>query len=209
MPDIYVAPKTKKSSAPHRHKKPSVLDSVFSSMLAHPAGVKFETQERDEEVVFLMRQHFATNVPWIIMTLVLFILPLLVVPFLVAANIFTAHVPMFLPIILLLFWYVGLVGFFLINFLHWYFNIYILTNRRVIDIDFVGLLYKQFSATNLSNIEDITYKQTGFFSVFFNYGDVYIQTAGVEPNFEYTAVAKPDVLTTTIGEYMRKRKHTE
>ena len=84
------------------------------------------------------------------------------------------------------------------NFLHWYYNIYIVTTQRVIDIDFIQLLYKKFSEARLDRIEDVTFTSSGFFAAVFNFGDVTIQTAGETREFAFDSIPKPSSVVRTI-----------
>jgi len=77
------------------------------------------------------------------------------------------------------------------GFLDWYFNIYLVTNERVIDFDFNAFAYHKISETGLENIVDATQETIGFFPMIFNYGDVYIQTAGERREFDFLAVTNP------------------
>ncbi len=216
MPDIYVHPQENANVSDdaeitrilgRKHAtRPSHFDRLFSSFIARPAGIKFETQELKEEIILLMRRAFITNIPWIFFVVFLLLLPFVIIPVLVNVDLLPFALPITYRVILVLYWYLGIFGLFLVNFFDWYFNIYILTNRRIIDIDFIGLLYKTLSSADLQRIEDVTYKQTGFFSSFFNYGDVVIQTAGSEPNFEFLAVGKPDELVRTINSLIQQSR---
>ena len=78
------------------------------------------------------------------------------------------------------------------SFLTWFFNVYIVTDERIIDIDFYNLIYKEVSDANIDKIQDVTYKMGGVIRTLFNYGDVMVQTASEVPNFEFLAVPKPD-----------------
>ena len=52
------------------------------------------------------------------------------------------------------------------------FNVYIVTDERIIDIDFYNLIYKEVSDANIDKIQDVTYKMGGVVRTLFNYGDV-------------------------------------
>ena len=102
----------------------------------------------------------------------------------------------FLPqefqLIAVLGWYLITTAFLLENFLTWFFNVNIITDERIIDIDFFNLIYKQVSDTNIDKIQDVTYTMGGVARTLFNYGDVFVQTAAEVPNFDFLAVPNPD-----------------
>lgn len=86
------------------------------------------------------------------------------------------------------------------NFISWYFNVGIITNERIIDVDFHAVIYKEVTETILPKVEDVTAKSGGFFSAIFNYGNVFVQTAGTEANIEFHNVPKPAEVTKIIND---------
>jgi uncharacterized membrane protein YdbT with pleckstrin-like domain len=91
-----------------------------------------------------------------------------------------------------LFWYLVSFAFALEKFLAWYFDVVIITDKRVIDIDFGNLLVKKFSEARLIMIQDITSKVSGFFQTIFNYGKVKVQTAGETPEIIFENIPNPE-----------------
>jgi hypothetical protein len=76
----------------------------------------------------------------------------------------------------------SLVALMCISFILMYHNFFlslqIVTNKRVIDIDQKGLFNREINTMPVSNIEDISFKMSGFAGTIFNYGNVILQTAG-------------------------------
>jgi len=95
------------------------------------------------------------------------------------------------PTALLLLWYLMTFAFGLERFLNWYFNVYIVTDRRIVDIDFNGLLYKNISECSHDRVQDVTYKTGGLLQTLFDFGDVYIQTAAEQREFEFRSIPQP------------------
>lgn len=75
--------------------------------------------------------------------------------------------------------------------MNWYFTIGIVTNRQVIDADFDALLFRNMTRTDLTHVEDVTVKASGFISSILDYGNIHIQTAGSEINSEFLDVPHP------------------
>lgn len=205
MPTLYQAPAkpTKKSVKPVEAR--SVM-TPLTCFAVNPTGVRFETQQEDEEVILFLRQHLIVNVPWIIIAAILLIAPTVLFPLILTNLTLPFVIPLGYIIVGTLFWYLFTFGFILVSFLRWFFNIYIVTNERVVDIDFIHLLYKEFSEARLEKVQDLSYKTGGIFAAFFNFGDVAIQTAGELPNFEFNAVPRPDRVVQTISELVEKVK---
>lgn len=161
--------------------------SPFSSFLIRPKVFSFEEQDAKEEIILALRQHWFTNVSWILTAIFMALVPTLL-----------AYVPLlasFKPsyqFAAVLFWYLITFIFAFEKFLGWYFNVYIITDERVVDIDFNNLLDKKFSEAKISMIQDVTSKVVGFSQTIFNYGSVYIQTASEVPEIEFGRVGSPE-----------------
>src|SRR3989344_63310 len=179
----------------------------FAMFAPNPTGVHFENQESGEKIILLLRAHVATLVPSAFLILFLFFLPFLVPSLL---GIFRLQVlSVFDPkqlILITIFWYLFVFGFSFYKFIFWYFNVYLVTNERVIDIDFRGILHKETSYAKLNQIQDISPKIIGFFGTFFHYGNIYIQTAAERPEFEFHNVENPNMVAQEIHEQVRKEE---
>lgn len=173
----------------------------LGSYVVRPASVHFATQAETEEILLILRRHPITQLLWILMAAVLIILPLFTFPFL--RDVFAdLQIPGSYQIVLVLFWYLATFAFILTNFVLWYFNVNIVTDRRVIDIDFPSLLVEEVSGTHIEQIEDVTFQQIGVLSTIFNYGDVFVQTAGPDTNIEFLQIPNPKNVARIILELM-------
>lgn len=196
MPDIFSAKSPKNGS---------LKNEALSSFMIEPKHVRFETQEQEEKILLLMRRHPITNIGWIVISLLLVVVPTVIAPIVVAMGILPEIPPGYYLIVPLI-WYVGTFGYTFTSFLHWYFNVYIVTTRRVVDIDWFSLMYKQLSSTQLEKIQDVTYKQGGVLDSFFDFGDVVIQTAGNEPNFEFDEIPRPETVVRQINSILSEHR---
>ncbi|MBU1127001.1 MAG: PH domain-containing protein [Patescibacteria group bacterium] len=160
---------------------------LFASVSVRPPKIKFDTQEKDEEVILLLRKHPITNFGWIFLTLVFAGAPLLVF------NIFTeSFIPQRFMMVSILAWYTVTISFAFEKFLLWFFTVSIVTDERIVDVDYPTLLYRRISDTKLDKIQDKTVAMGGLFQSIFNYGDVIIQTAGEQPEFEFAKISNPE-----------------
>lgn len=169
----------------------------LSSFCLYPDFAQFETREKDERIVLLLRQHPIINIKWILISFLMFFVPGIISNF----GVFNAF-PVGFELVFSLIWYLITVAYALENFLSWYFNVYFVTDRRVIDVDFYNLIYKQVSDAQLSKIEDVTYNMGGVVRTLFNYGNVFIQTAAEVSEFEFLAVPSPDKVAKIIQDLM-------
>lgn len=213
MPDIFINQKekpTQKKAATHTKRIEAFATnaetqplSPFSSYCENPEGVWFQTEDPNERVLLFLKKHFITNVPWIATTFFLLFLPLLItVAFRLAQSPFT--LPDQFLTVFSLFYYLLVFAYAFVNFITWFYNILLVTEKRIVDIDFSDIVYHDVAETKLSLVEDVNYTQTGFIRTFFNYGDVFIQTAGGKENIEALAVPKPGKAVRIIGDLIGK-----
>jgi len=168
-------------------------ESLFTTFVTFPKTICFSQQEKGEAVVLFLRQHFIVNVPWILMVFVaLFIQALFPVfpPY--------AALPSNYQTVVTLMWYLLVFGFTLGKLMGWFFNIFILTDERVVDVDFVNLFMRRVSVTKIEEIQDVSAATSGAAGTLFHYGRVTIQTAGNIPEFEFDNVPNPDKVASII-----------
>ncbi len=178
----------------HSHNK-------MSAFSLYPEHVDFETRGKDEKVILLLRQHPVVNVKWIVVTVLM-----VLVPGVIRGIGFFDSLPAGLDLVVTLSWYLLTMAYALEHFLGWYFNVYLVTTKRVVDIDFYNLIYKQVSDANLDKIQDLTYNMGGVVRTVFNYGDVRIQTAAEIAEFEFDAVPSPDKVVKIMEDLTNKIK---
>lgn len=185
-------------------QRPTNPLSVFAS---DPVGVSFETQEKGEKIVLLLRQHLATQLPVVFEVVFLLLLPVFIAPLASVLRIdFFSSLGAGQVFWIVLCWYWLVLGFTFYKFIHWYFNVYILTNERIIDFDFNGILSSETAYANLNQIQDVSPKIVGFFGTLFHFGDVFIQTASERPEFEFVAIKKPDSVAERILSEVRSEE---
>lgn len=207
MPDIFVNPsvKTPIPTPPQVENLPPPLakerrHSRFSAFWQYPEKVNFETKEKGEKVILLLRQHPIVNLGWILMAILMLLAPTAIRMLGVLSSL-----PSGFQLIIFLAWYLITSAFIMESFLDWFFNVYIVTNLRIVDIDFVNLIYKEVSDANIDKIQDVTYNMGGVGRAVFNYGDVIIQTAAEIQEFDFAAVPNPAKVTKIIEDLMVKK----
>ncbi len=99
-----------------------------------------------------------------------------------------------------LFWYLVIFGFCFEKFLNWWYSVLIVTNERVVDIDFVNLLYRVVSYATLNHIEEPRMVAGGFIRSLFRYGDIYVATAAETATVEGRGIPYPDKVIKIISE---------
>jgi hypothetical protein len=202
MPDIFINPESEdlktqevaKDSKVAKPKKKSLQEKsnllgISNPLAAYnylPKNVTFETKDKEEKVILFLRQHPVVLLPRIGITAFLILVP----SFFRLFSLFL-YMPVGFQIIVVMIWYLFVFSSMLEAFLGWFYNIYIITDERVIDIDFVSLMHKEVTDANIGHIEDVTYKTGGLVKTLVDYGDIFIQTAGEEANLDFLAVPAP------------------
>lgn len=82
-------------------------------------------------------------------------------------------------------------------------NKIILTNKHYVQIDQYGLFHRSVNKLLLDQLQDVRGTRKGLFGTMLGYGEVYIETAGKEPNFLFKPVADPLNLAETINDTRR------
>lgn len=173
----------------------------FPALFDKPDGIKYGEQEPNEVIELMLRRHWVTNIPWIITSLFLFALPAIILALDQSFNInFIAQLPVTLILGTLILWYLIILGYILEQFLYWYYNIYIVTNFHIIDIDFFSLLYRRVTESELTDIQSTSSKIAGIIASLFNFGDVVIETAAKDQGIEFSDVPQPDFVADRVEE---------
>ena len=194
MPDVFVSP-----SANLPEQKPS--RSLFSSFNLYPNDIDFETKNPNEKIILMLRQHPIINVKWITVTLLLLTGPTLLSIF----GVFSLF-PVGFPLVITLTWYLFTSAYAIEGFLNWYFNVYFITEIRIVDIVFYNFINKKASDAEVTKIQNVSYTSNGFLGAMFNFGNVFIQTAAEVPEFEFRSVPNPEKVAKILDDFMVKQK---
>lgn len=193
MPDIFIAKKNKSNTSREDaqiQKKKIHIGRFLKRKLKTSEKISFTNQKENEEIILFLRGHIIRNLSWILIAVLLIFLPLILFKF----DFFTGYFAFLSQkhiVILLLLYYLILLGYILVNIMNWFYNILIITNLGVVDIDYSNILYHDVAFTKLTLIEDVNYTKTGFIRSLFNFGDLFIQTAGGRENIEAIGIPDP------------------
>ncbi len=181
--------------------------SKMGSFCVRP-GHRFLTQQDDEEIVLLLRAHPITNVGWILLALLMLLAPTLVMQL----GIF-GSVPSGFIFIGKMTWYLVTLMYAFEKFLYWYYSVFIVTNERVVDIDFDNLTYRNITYANLNHIEEPEMIRGGFVRSIFQYGDLLVTTASEKPSLEALGIPWPqkavDIISRLAEELEKRRERGE
>lgn len=172
----------------------------LSSVLVNPDVFNFEERDNKEEILLVARPHWFTNLSWIFISFLMLIFPSFLKFIPIINNISIKYTSLGVLI-----WYLLTFAIIFENFLSWYFDVFIITDKRVIDIDFNNLLDKKFSEAKLSMIQDVTSRVSGLGQTMFNYGTIHIQTAAEISYITFDKVPHPEKII-KILQILREEK---
>lgn len=75
-------------------------------------------------------------------------------------------------------WLLILWTMFFIEWTDYYLDIWIITNKRIIDVEQKGFFHREVTSFNYNQIQDITVETRGILETFLKFGTLHIQTAG-------------------------------
>ena len=177
------------------HKLSGHTHNPLAAYCLYPDHIKFINADREEKIVLLLRRHPITNLPWIVLSFIMIIAPFF-------ASVFSVFIvlPAGIQIVATLCWYLITTAFVLEEFLSWFFNVNLITDERIFDVDFLNLMYREITEADLDQIQDVSVEVGGALRTFFGFGNVWIQTAAQVPRIEFEAVPHPDKVAKVLRE---------
>jgi len=157
-----------------------------------------EAKKNKERVLLVLRAHPITYSHYLLFGLILFFIPLLFGNYLsVFINSFNQQ------LFIVMFYYAVVYSLFLSWFYFWYFNIGVVTNRKIVDVDVNNLLNSITTATDILKVEEVEKRSLGIMGSLFDYGDIHVETAGETPSVEFLKTPKPAQVVKIINSNMR------
>jgi hypothetical protein len=156
--------------------------------------INFPGKRSDEEVLLVVRKHIIVYTRILVVFLVTVLLPL--IGFLLGwFSFYPFYENHTSGVIVGLFSCVYLLYGLLFTCIAWLneeFDLFIITNQRLIDITQISFLKRTVTTTPLEQIQDTTSNVDGILATMLNYGDLVIQTAaGDASDFQIDHVSHP------------------
>ncbi len=97
------------------------------------------------------------------------------------------------------------------SFIDYWLDVFILTDKRILDIDQEGLFKRTVSELRLYRVQDVTAVVTGVMHTFLDYGSIHVQTAGEEERFQFDDIPHPNNVAKMILEWSEedRKEHLE
>jgi hypothetical protein len=91
----------------------------------------------------------------------------------------------------------------------WYFNVYIVTDERVLDITYIPFQSREVVETNLASVENVQETSIGFLPGLFNYGDVKVFTAAEQNVILFESVPNPTLVRDRVSDLAKLIREQE
>jgi hypothetical protein len=168
----------------------------------------FPGQRENEKILMVIRKHPIVYIRIVVVALVFVGVPLVFLySFVIKGHIFVDNniVNIVVTLFACLYALYGML-FTCMALMDEQFDLFILTDDRLIDITQVTILKSTVSSTPLKHIQDSTSTISGLFQTFLNYGNIEVQTAGNSPVFHIDRVPDPSMLARKILNYARESR---
>ena len=172
----------------------------------------FPNQKPDEFIIMFLRRHWIVVLKIFAIAFVLAILPIIIyLSVLSYMNMTEIFKGLFVLGTSAFYLFVILYSF--TNFIDYYLDVWIVTNKRVVNIEQHGLFSRTVSEKELNRMQDISANMTGFWQTLLHYGNVQIQTAGEDQHFMFKQIPFPDevsrLVSNLVSEYKSGNKMDE
>lgn len=163
--------------------------------------------EPNEVVVTKVRKHWIVLVGQILLLAVIFIMPFLLYwlgtsfDFVHIQGNQSALLTALGGMWLLLLW----INFFVFWTGGYFFDVWVITDHRVLYVNQKGLFHREVSTMRLDKIQDIDVEVTGILQSLLGLGTIRIQSAGEIEEFVFNGVADPDGVKETINRLANKQ----
>lgn len=208
MPDIFSEEQPTETAIKTPTPTPTIQEGhvrIFTTYSKYPKDVSFAQQENDETIILFLRRDFITNIPWLAATIALAYIPYLTRFIFVSTNFSLFTLPDNISFILVSFYYLIVAGFIFANFVSWFYNIGLVTNKRGVDIHFYDLATIDVATASLPDIKDVEYTQAGFFQSLFDYGDVRMRIEATGEVFVFGKVPRPSEVAGIISQIIGRQ----
>lgn len=154
-----------------------------------------------EKVIIAFHRHWIVVANKLTFAALALIPPIIVLILLPAFQIKAELVPLMIYAVVIYF-LAALLAAFVIWF-DYYLDVWIVTDKRIIDVEQIGMFRRKTSEFMLSRVQDITVEIPSFIATLLHYGNIRVQTAGQE-GFEAHDIPHADKIKDIILEEARK-----
>lgn len=169
--------------------------------------------EPDENIVKVVRRHYFVIIPMIMALTLAALVPIFLYEFVMSdfitiSEVVKNNLSVFVQEWKVFAYSIWLLILWVIFFIEWtdyYLDIWILTNKRIIDVEQKGFFHREVTSFRYAQIQDITVETHGLVETFLKFGTLHIQTAGTSREIiirdaHYPEQARSIILKLSKGE---------
>lgn len=155
--------------------------------------------EENEEIIKVIRKHWLPMVFSIIISFFVAIIPVFIFALLKNAlfsdlTLHNLYIIIFFYIIYLIFVWISIF----VSWINYYLDIWVLTNKKLIDIEQIGLFSRKVSSIRLDRIQDVEIEVLGIVDTFLKKGNIRVQTAANNEDFIIRSASNPEQIKQLI-----------
>lgn len=170
--------------------------------------------ETGEEIIKIVRRHYLVLLPIVFSIMLTALAPMIILE-LIFSNLIPLDeaikgaIEMFVvkwkvfgySLWLLLLWII-----FFVEWTDYYLDLWVITDRRIVDVEQKGFFHREVTSFKFEQIQDITVETHGFIETFFKFGTLHIQTAGHNREIVIKDAHYPEAARTLILQLSEKLK---
>ena len=169
----------------------------------------FDGQKENEPILLVAHRHWfnvALQFVAIFFAFLFLILAYIFLPLIIPAiqESYSALFDFLITLFLMLLW-----TFTFLIWIDYFFDVWIITDRRIINVEQKGLFSREVSELEHIRVQDVTTDVKGFFPTLLNYGDVFIQTAAEKERFDFESVPNPYAIKDLIMKMQKEQSREE
>ena len=162
--------------------------------------------EEGEQSLLIVRRHWFVMLPAIIATSLATVFPIIIFQVLSSGLLPLGHsITTYLAefasrwsLFVYSLWLLILWVAFFVEWTDYYLDLWIVTDRRVIDIEQKGFFHREVTSFSFRQIQDITVETRGIIQTFFKFGTLHIQTAGHDRDILINSAENPEEVRTLV-----------
>jgi len=177
-----------------------------SMAIKYRSDISFATQKSTEKVYALIRKHWITNINWVFRYILYSILPIILIILVIGLKLNTTFLSLKAFFLIIMIYYSFIFTNIIRLFFNWYFNLFFITDERIIQYKFKILGKYIISEINLENIDDIKQSSGGFLGQFLDFGDLEVCGENVNTQMFLNKIAKPTEIRTIVTDLFKQAK---
>ena len=149
--------------------------------------------EPDEKIVFVVRKHWYIYAAEATVIILVAIAPLLLIE--IVSQLFSLNMPEKSPAYIIFFYSIWLALLWMFFFIMWtnhHLDAWIITNKRIVDIEQIGLFNREVTSFRFDKIQDVTVETRGILATMLKFGTLHVQTAGENQEIAMSHISNPD-----------------